>query len=71
MHSFSRFPVPELGTLPEDIRARIVSVHEKAGFIPNVFLAWAHRPAEFPRVSLRTMTRCWRKQADSRRPSAR
>jgi uncharacterized peroxidase-related enzyme len=39
--------VPELDALPEDIRARIVAVHQKAGFIPNVFLAWAHRPAEF------------------------
>src|SRR5258708_23642126 len=47
MNTFSRFPVPELDALPEDIRARIVAVHEKAGFIPNVFLAWAYRPAEF------------------------
>jgi uncharacterized peroxidase-related enzyme len=47
MHTVSRFPVPELDTLPEDIRSRILAVHEKAGFIPNVFLAWAHRPEEF------------------------
>lgn len=47
MHTVSRFPVPALETLPDDIRARIVAVHEKAGFIPNVFLAWAHRPDEF------------------------
>ena len=47
MNAISRFPVPDLDTLPEDIRARIVAVHEKAGFIPNVFLAWAHRPDEF------------------------
>ena len=47
MNAISRFPVPELDSLPEDIRTRIVAVHEKAGFIPNVFLAWAHRPAEF------------------------
>src|SRR5213596_2145674 len=47
MNPFSRFPVPELDALPEDIRARIVAVHDKAGFIPNVFLAWAYRPAEF------------------------
>jgi uncharacterized peroxidase-related enzyme len=47
MNTVSRFPVPELDRLPEDIRARIVAVHEKAGFIPNVFLAWAHRPEEF------------------------
>ena len=47
MNAISRFPVPDLDDLPEDIRARIVAVHEKAGFIPNVFLAWAHRPEEF------------------------
>ena len=47
MSTFSRFPVPELDALPEDIRARIVAVHQKVGFIPNVFLAWAHRPDEF------------------------
>ena len=46
MNAISRFPVPELDTLPADIRTRIVAVHEKAGFIPNVFLAWAHRPDE-------------------------
>jgi len=43
----SRYPVPKLDDLPEDIRARILEVQEKAGFIPNVFLALAHRPAEF------------------------
>jgi uncharacterized peroxidase-related enzyme len=43
----SRYPVPELGALPEDIRARILAVQEKAGFVPNVFLALAHRPDEF------------------------
>src|SRR6476469_3451555 len=47
MNPISRFPIPELDTLPEDIRGRIVAVHEKAGFIPTVFLAWAHRPDEF------------------------
>jgi uncharacterized peroxidase-related enzyme len=47
MNAISRFPIPELDTLPADIRTRIVAVHEKAGFIPNVFLAWAHRPDEF------------------------
>jgi uncharacterized peroxidase-related enzyme len=47
MRAISRFPVPTLETLPEDVRARIIAVHEKAGFIPNVFLAWAHRPDEF------------------------
>ena len=43
----SRFPVPELGGLPDDVRAKILEVQEKAGFVPNVFLAFAHRPAEF------------------------
>ncbi|MEW6690481.1 MAG: peroxidase-related enzyme [Pseudomonadota bacterium] len=43
----SRFPVPRLEELPEDIRARILAVQEKAGFVPNVFLALAHRPAEW------------------------
>ena len=43
----SRYPVPELKDLPEDIRARILEVQEKSGFIPNVFLALAHRPAEW------------------------
>jgi len=43
----SRFPVPELKDLPEDLRTRILEVQEKAGFVPNVFLALAHRPAEW------------------------
>jgi uncharacterized peroxidase-related enzyme len=43
----SRFPVPSLGELPDDIKARILEVQEKSGFIPNVFLAFAHRPDEF------------------------
>ena len=43
----TRFPPPELADLPEDIRARIVEVQEKAGFVPNVFLALARRPAEW------------------------
>jgi len=43
----SRFPVPTLEEMPEDIRARILEVQEKAGFIPNVFLAFARRPAEW------------------------
>ena len=45
--SISRYPVPKLEDLPEDIRSRILEVHEKSGFIPNVFLALAHRPAEW------------------------
>jgi len=43
----SRFPVPGIADLPEDIRSTILAVQEKAGFVPNVFLALAHRPAEF------------------------
>jgi uncharacterized peroxidase-related enzyme len=43
----SRFPVPALDALPDDVRARIVEVQEKSGFVPNVFLALAHRPDEF------------------------
>ena len=43
----SRFPVPEILDLPEDIRARVLTVQEKSGFVPNVFLALAHRPEEF------------------------
>jgi len=43
----SRFPVPQLADLPDDIRVQILEVQEKAGFVPNVFLALAHRPAEF------------------------
>ncbi|MCA8193582.1 peroxidase-related enzyme [Burkholderia vietnamiensis] len=43
----SRFPVPALDDLPDDIRARIAAVQEKSGFIPNVFVTLAHRPDEF------------------------
>ena len=43
----SRFPVPELSGLPDDIRARILAVQEKSGFVPNVFLVLARRPDEF------------------------
>src|SRR5947208_14499834 len=43
----SRYPVPKLKELPPDIRARMLEVQEKAGFIPNVFLTLAHRPEEF------------------------
>ncbi len=45
--SASEFPIPELNAMPEDIRGRILAVQEKAGFIPNIFLALAHRPDEF------------------------
>ncbi len=43
----SRFPIPDIDTLPEDIKTVILGVQEKSGFIPNVFLALAHRPDEF------------------------
>ncbi|MFO1281128.1 MAG: peroxidase-related enzyme [Burkholderiales bacterium] len=43
----SRWPVPAIADVPEDVRQRILAVQEKAGFVPNVFLALAHRPAEF------------------------
>jgi uncharacterized peroxidase-related enzyme len=45
--SISRWPVPEFKDLPEDMRTRIFEVQNKAGFVPNVFLALAHRPAEW------------------------
>ena len=47
MQAISRYPVPPLESLPEDMRARILEVQEKAGFVPNVFLTLAHRPDEF------------------------
>lgn len=46
-HRISRFPVPEVSDLPDDIRQRILAVQEKSGFVPNVFLVLAHRPDEF------------------------
>ena len=45
--AISRFTVPDLKDLPDDMRARILAVQEKSGFVPNVFLALAHRPDEF------------------------
>ncbi|MCA8926581.1 MAG: peroxidase-related enzyme [Alphaproteobacteria bacterium] len=44
--AISRYPVPDLADMPEDIRDMILAVQEKAGFVPNVFLAFAHRPDE-------------------------
>ena len=43
----SRYPAPSLDQLPADIREKILEVQAKAGFVPNVFLSFAHRPAEF------------------------
>ncbi len=47
IRSASRFPIPALADMPDDIRARLLAVQEKAGFIPNVFLMLAYRPDEF------------------------
>jgi AhpD family alkylhydroperoxidase len=42
-----RYPAPDLNALPDDIKAKVLEVQEKAGFVPNVFLALARRPAEW------------------------
>lgn len=42
-----RYPLPDLNSLPDDIKAKVLEVQEKAGFVPNVFLALARRPAEW------------------------
>jgi uncharacterized peroxidase-related enzyme len=47
MSGVSRWPAPELADLPEDLRARILAVQEKAGFVPNIFLLLVRRPEEF------------------------
>jgi uncharacterized peroxidase-related enzyme len=43
----NRYPAPDINDLPEDIKAKVLEVQEKAGFVPNVFLALARRPAEW------------------------
>ena len=43
----TRYPFPVIQGLPEDLRAKILEVQDKAGFVPNVFLALARRPAEW------------------------
>ena len=43
----TRYPAPEIKDLPDDIQAKVLEVQEKAGFVPNVFLAFARRPAEW------------------------
>ena len=45
--AISRFPVPKISELPDDLRERILAVQEKSGFVPNVFLTLAYRPDEF------------------------
>ena len=47
VNPISRFPIPDINKLPDDIKERILEVQEKSGFIPNVFLAFTHRPDEF------------------------
>jgi uncharacterized peroxidase-related enzyme len=42
-----RYPAPDINDLPDDIKAKVLEVQEKAGFVPNVFLAFARRPAEW------------------------
>ena len=48
--AISRFSVPRLEDLPDDVRARIAKVQEKSGFIPNVFLVIASLPDQFPAI---------------------
>jgi len=45
--AISRYPVPAIESLPDDVKQRILEVQEKSGFVPNVFLALSHRPDEF------------------------
>ena len=47
MNPTPRYPLPDLNTLPDDLKAKILEVQEKSGFVPNVFLAFARRPAEW------------------------
>ena len=46
-HNPNRYPFPDLNTLPDDLKVKITEIQEKAGFIPNVFLGLARRPAEW------------------------
>ena len=45
--SISKYPVPKLEELPDDIRNKMLEVQQKAGFIPNIFVTLAYRPDEF------------------------
>ena len=47
MNHTSRYPAPDINDLPDDIKAKVLEVQAKAGFVPNVFLALARRPAEW------------------------
>ncbi len=42
----SRYPIPDINDLPDDLKDTILKVQDKSGFIPNVFLVLAHRPDE-------------------------
>ena len=65
----SRFDVPPLEDLPDDIRDQILAVQEKTGFVPNVFLALARRPDEF-RAFSPSMQRSWTRTSGYRRRNA-
>jgi hypothetical protein len=68
----SRFPVPDLNTLPEDMRDRIVAVQEKSGFVPNVFLALAHLTNMRPNDEFYLLGRVTPpRQATKKRPKAK
>ena len=43
----SRYPLADINALPDDIKAKVLEVQSKAGFVPNVFLGLARRPAEW------------------------
>ena len=45
--AMTRFPVPDVEDLPEDLQERIAEEEDEAGFIPNVFLAYGYRPSHF------------------------
>src|ERR1035437_10826374 len=47
MKSTPRYPFPDINDLPDDIKVKVLEVQTKAGFVPNVFLALARRPAEW------------------------
>lgn len=68
--SISRFPIPGLAVLPEDVRDRIEEVGERTGFVPNVFLSLARRPDEF-RAFFAYHEASWSATRDSPRPSGR
>ena len=47
MTTTTRYPAPAVLDLPQDIKAKVLEIQEKSGFIPNVFLGLARRPAEW------------------------